>query len=146
VKFIKHGRFIARKGEWGPQIVVLILMVAVFELFVIAGHYTYEKHSKLLQVGNEVLGPVLSEARSSVWDAVAVAVLWLSVGALLGWLLASKVIGASGTFWGRVRFGAREGALTGLVAAPLGVLAYLFIARAISSIVYMVTWHGLWRS
>jgi 3-methyladenine DNA glycosylase Tag len=145
-EFIKHGRFIERRGEWGPQVIVLLLMVAMFELFVIAGHYIYEHRLELLHVGHEVLGPVLSEARSSLWDAAAVVMLWLSVGALLGWILASKVIGACGTFRRRICFGGLQGVAIGVIAAPLGVLAYVFFARAVMSMVYMVTWPGLWKS
>jgi hypothetical protein len=109
---------------------VTILMLAVFELFVLAAHRAVEIFSdphEIHELRDGILGPSLQGAPGATRDLLALASVWVIAGAALGAVLGRFVFrhdgGGRGLPWG-LRAGA-TGVLVGAVSAPIAVLAYI---------------------
>jgi hypothetical protein len=102
-----------------------ILMLAVFELFVLAAHRAADLFShprEVEELRNAILGPVLEDAAGATRDLLVMAGLWILAGAAVGAVLGALAVrpGRGAGMRRELRAGA-VGALAGGNAAPLAV-------------------------
>ncbi len=112
-----------------------LLVLAVFELFVLAAHSAADLAShprEVEELRNAILGPVLEDAAGATRDLLVVAGLWVLAGAAVGAVLGALVVrpGRGPGMRRELRAGA-IGALAGATAAPLAVVGYILLWRVI---------------
>ena len=112
-----------------------VLVLAVFELFVLAAHSAADLAShprEVEELRNAILGPVLEDAAGATRDLLVVAGLWVLAGAAVGAVLGALVVrpGRGPGMRRELRAGA-IGALAGATAAPLAVVGYILLWRVI---------------
>ena len=112
-----------------------ILMLAVFELFVLAAHRAADLFShprEVEELRNAILGPVLEDAAGATRDLLVMAGLWILAGAAVGAVLGALAVrpGRGAGMRRELRAGA-VGALAGATAAPLAVVGYILLWRVI---------------
>ena len=112
-----------------------VLVLAVFELFVLAAHSAADLAShprEVEELRNAILGPVLEDAAGATRDLLVVAGLWVLAGAAVGAVLGALVVrpGRGPGMRRELRAGA-IGALAGAAAAPLAVVGYILLWRVI---------------
>ena len=112
-----------------------VLVLAVFELFVLAAHSAADLAShprEVEELRNAILGPVLEDAAGATRDLLVVAGLWVLAGAAVGAVLGALVVrpGRGPGMQRELRAGA-IGALAGATAAPLAVVGYILLWRVI---------------
>ena len=112
-----------------------ILVLAVFELFVLAAHHAADLFSHPREVEalrNAILGPVLEDAAGATRDLLVMAGLWILAGAAVGGVLGALAVrpGRGPGLRRELRAGA-IGALVGATAAPLAVVGYILLWRVV---------------
>lgn len=131
-----------RKHHWeAPRLLVLVVLLAIAELFIIGFHSTAElKAVQLQKTLHTLLGEKVTE-----WHAFGVVGIWLVLGAAIAVGLGATIFRAGCEIpddaplswsrpwvWGRPMLrSAIRGGLTGAVAGPLCMLFYIFVARVV---------------
>jgi hypothetical protein len=127
-----------------PRSVIGLFIVAVFELFVTAVHALLEADEKgRIEIGTAVLGPTLANTSGAFANLMAMALVWVVMGAALGALLsfAIRLPDQKLPFadWSGKGFGALVGVLTGTIGAPMAVVAYIILARLVAEFGWMLS-------
>ena len=127
-----------------PYVVVTIALIAIFELFIVGFHTTFElwTNEELPGLTSMVLGESHAEDEASHRNLLIMVLLWVSIGMVLavGLSVAAFMRGCElpavyawrdVAAWARPTFlAAIVGAVTGAIGGPLAVLGYTFAVRA----------------
>jgi hypothetical protein len=89
---LHHGALRELRNPSAAKVVAILLTAAMFELFVLAVHGLSEldaDHTATLRT--EILGPALLGQDGAIRDLGTLAVLWIVVGGVVAWVVASVV-------------------------------------------------------
>lgn len=127
------------------RIAARLLLAATFELFVLAmdAALTTDWNALGKEIGTPVLGITLANRAGAVPNLFAMIALWVLIGSALGGGLALAISGLDGRPRA-AKNGWRIGLVTGAVAAPLLVVAYILAARLVSEFRWMLAKPGEW--
>jgi hypothetical protein len=136
IEWARHAIFAQGDHElsWSwSNVVVNSVVLATFELFVIAGHTVFEMNPEQFRAVVEVvLGGILAQESSAYWDLFIFACTWIVAGAMTSASMTCVirlVRDASHRAWPQFGWPAAVGLLVGGIAAPVCVLLGLLLAR-----------------
>ncbi len=135
------------------RILTVLVVLAIFELFVTAIHASFSLEWEGLQeIATAIAGPALSARVQPEVNLVLLALLWVVIGGVLALAMAYAI------YWpfqlrGRLRWlesakrrGPAMGLLAGTVAAPALVLGYILAVRIVLEFIFMLTRPEEWAN
>lgn len=128
-----------------PRILSTILMLAVFELYIVAWHHGLDvkpREHDLTHLAVMIFGVHFPRVLGTAANLAVLGALWIAVGVTVAWCLRSYILRAAeepvgdpkrGDRWpppGAVLRGALSGLLGGAVFGPLMAVGYVLVVRA----------------
>lgn len=146
-ELIQHGA-LRISVYWPPsRLIVTLLMLTVFELFVMAGHSVFAKSWQWLhEAAQSIVGPALSESSDAGLDLCIVGGLWVVIGAGLAGCLGTLIFQRPADLRRQIHRGMWTGGLAGMIGAPLILLAYILVVRFFGGLHMFFFAHARWTT
>ncbi|MDB5357304.1 MAG: hypothetical protein JWN24_3757 [Phycisphaerales bacterium] len=141
---IKHGHV---ESLGLSRVLVTVVTLMMFELFILAWEAIPEKTGTAWQeVPAVLLGPAL-EGMGHPWlNLSALAAIWVVAGVTLACTLGVTALDATDLPLKRqIAMGARRGVIAGAVAAPVGTLLFVLLARVALATHAFIFEHAVWK-